>query len=433
MAVRQYIGARYVTKIYENSLDPSSAEWESGVTYEPLTLVTYNNSSYLSKRDVPAAIGDPAANPTYWVVTGAYNGQIAQLQSDVSTLQTDVTNIEKSLAKRYIFIGDSYGHSSGTYNGWIDKLVVKMGLTAGDYFDAGVGGGGFAVATVANQFGTALASIISSMTADDKLSISDVVVLGGANDTGNDVPTLASAINSFIAQVNADLPNAEVHIGMCAGNYTNNFTGVQSGRTRDGYLAGSGYSYINNIEYLFHDRTLIGADKIHPTDGGYERLANFVFAYLTGRSMSVGYRAESTLTATDGTLTGSPKCFAVVDNNVTTARIDYFEFEFDTAQNVGYLHNVDTKVNLNNPLIMGIQTRSSGQGFSLSEQQVVGSFYSEYDSAWHNLEITFAIYDGDIWIGNTSGASVSNLELAMRQVKKIILPPHTLVIPSMYC
>ena len=39
--VRQYIGARYVTKIYENSLDPSSAEWEANVTYEPLTLVTF--------------------------------------------------------------------------------------------------------------------------------------------------------------------------------------------------------------------------------------------------------------------------------------------------------------------------------------------------------------------------------------------------------
>lgn len=86
MAVRQYIGARYVTKIYENSLDPSSAEWEASVNYEPLTLVTYNNGSYLSKKTVPASVGDPASNPSYWVQTGFYNGQIASLQSQIDTI-----------------------------------------------------------------------------------------------------------------------------------------------------------------------------------------------------------------------------------------------------------------------------------------------------------------------------------------------------------
>ena len=87
MSVRQYIGARYTTKIYENSLDPSSAEWEANVTYEPLTMVTYNNSTYLSKKQVPGSVGDPANNPDYWVVTGYYNGQIMQLQNDVAALK----------------------------------------------------------------------------------------------------------------------------------------------------------------------------------------------------------------------------------------------------------------------------------------------------------------------------------------------------------
>jgi len=87
MAVRQYIGARYVAKIYVNSLDPSSADWESGVAYEPLTLVTYNSSSYISRKAVAASVGNPADNPECWAVTGLYNGQIAQLQSDVDALE----------------------------------------------------------------------------------------------------------------------------------------------------------------------------------------------------------------------------------------------------------------------------------------------------------------------------------------------------------
>ena len=105
MSVRQYIGARYVTKIYENSLDPSSAEWEAGVTYEPLTLVTYLNSSYLSKKDVPGSVGDPAANPAYWVVTGAYNGQIAYLQSEIDAINASIAN------RKVILVCDSYGYS----------------------------------------------------------------------------------------------------------------------------------------------------------------------------------------------------------------------------------------------------------------------------------------------------------------------------------
>ena len=81
MSVRQYIGARYVTKLYENSQDPVSTEWEANVNYEPLTLVTYNNGSYISRMEVPGSVGNPAANPTYWAQTGFYNGQIAVLDA----------------------------------------------------------------------------------------------------------------------------------------------------------------------------------------------------------------------------------------------------------------------------------------------------------------------------------------------------------------
>ena len=86
MATRQYIGARYVTKVYENSLDPSSAEWEANVNYEPLTMVTFNNGSYLSKKTVPASVGNPPSNPTYWTQTGFYNGQILALENEVDKL-----------------------------------------------------------------------------------------------------------------------------------------------------------------------------------------------------------------------------------------------------------------------------------------------------------------------------------------------------------
>ena len=83
----QYIGARYVIKVYENSTNPSSAEWQPNVNYEPLTLVTFNMGSYLSKTDVPASIGNPADNGEYWTQTGFYNGQIGYLEHEVERLK----------------------------------------------------------------------------------------------------------------------------------------------------------------------------------------------------------------------------------------------------------------------------------------------------------------------------------------------------------
>lgn len=99
---RQYIGARYVIKVYENTETAGSAEWQSNTSYEPLTMVTYQNSSYLSKKAVPPTVGNPADNPTFWVITGAYNGQISQLQQQIAQLQEQIdiiTNASISVEK----------------------------------------------------------------------------------------------------------------------------------------------------------------------------------------------------------------------------------------------------------------------------------------------------------------------------------------------
>lgn len=95
--VRQYIGARYVPKFYENS--SGTAEWRSGVTYEPLTIVTYNGNSYTSKKAVPAEIGNPSANSEYWVATGIFNEQLNDLSNRVSTFESSLDDLGDKIAK----------------------------------------------------------------------------------------------------------------------------------------------------------------------------------------------------------------------------------------------------------------------------------------------------------------------------------------------
>lgn len=96
MGVRQYVGARYVPKF----ADPVA--WQSGTSYEALTIVTYNNNSFTSKIPVPATVGNPADNPTYWVETGNYNAQVEdyrqtalQAQETADEANVNIENLTK--------------------------------------------------------------------------------------------------------------------------------------------------------------------------------------------------------------------------------------------------------------------------------------------------------------------------------------------------
>lgn len=97
MANRQYIGARYVPIIYENS--DGTSEWRSGVMYEPLTIVTYNGNSYTSKKPVPANVGNPSENTAYWASTGNYNAQVESLRQEVEEYKEKVDDLESGDVK----------------------------------------------------------------------------------------------------------------------------------------------------------------------------------------------------------------------------------------------------------------------------------------------------------------------------------------------
>lgn len=99
MAVTQYIGARYVPKFYENS--DGTEEWRPGVEYEPLTIVTWNGNSYTSKKPIPSTVGSPSDNPSYWVATGIFNQQIADLATRVNALAQDM--------KKYFVTPEMFG------------------------------------------------------------------------------------------------------------------------------------------------------------------------------------------------------------------------------------------------------------------------------------------------------------------------------------
>lgn len=315
MSVRQYIGARYVTKIYENTLDPSSAEWQASVNYEPLTMVTYNNGSYLSKKQVPASIGDPASNPAYWAQTGFYNGQISYLQSEIDTINDKII----PLHRRYLFVGDSYSLMNV---GWLNKLVNLMGLSASDYYTACVSGSAFTSQTDSTKWINMVTSVISGMSDDEKKTVTDVVCVGGINDAlpystypdcSNDDDAIlytVACINDFADYIASTLPNAIVSLFFV-------------GNTEEG-MDPDGQRYYHNIvrtlvawenasrpnltifkgsETLLHEYSLMAADGIHPNENGCIMISRFVNNCLNGGSgidIVNGYKTGLSIGTTAG-------------------------------------------------------------------------------------------------------------------------------------
>ena len=73
MTVREYIGARYVPLFI--------GEWSNTVSYEPLSIVSYQGNSYTSRQAVP--IGVNITDATYWVVSADFNAQVDAYRREV--------------------------------------------------------------------------------------------------------------------------------------------------------------------------------------------------------------------------------------------------------------------------------------------------------------------------------------------------------------
>ena len=88
MAIRNYVGARYVPKF------ANPVEWQANTSYEAMVIVTYNNASYTSKVPVPPTVGNPAENSTYWALTGNYNAQVEEYRKATAEAQEDINELK---------------------------------------------------------------------------------------------------------------------------------------------------------------------------------------------------------------------------------------------------------------------------------------------------------------------------------------------------
>lgn len=292
MATRQYIGARYVPKFYENS--DGTAEWRSGVIYEPLTIVTWNGNSYTSKKVVPANIGNPSANPAYWVATGVFNEQLEDVQERIAEIENSMsTDVNKDAFSGHIlFIGDSY--ITALTPSYADHVGTALGKVRGEsYFVNAQGGTGFAAyaETPRNNFTT----LLNSAVVTDENLITAIFVEGGSNDiyTAN-VDNIETGITQFCEAARTRFPNARIFIGMCDGWIDAGFTETRRDVLYRYYQRGSA---LNGAFFLGAtgnglkiDRTnMLQSDLKHPSAAGMRDIAYRTMLGITGNGMVTHY------------------------------------------------------------------------------------------------------------------------------------------------
>lgn len=182
MPTTQYIGARYVPLIFQNP-DDNSNDWKAGVSYEPLTIVSYAGGSYTSKTTVPSSVGNPVDNPSYWVAIGLYSGQTA-----INT--NSINQIRYAIASHSEAGNTCTEHRDAGDIVWIAGVLYRCTaeVNVNDTYTEGIN------ITQIYDMAEALDAIAADMTQAQ----SDI------SDLSGDYTTLSGTVTSLQTQSNAD-------------------------------------------------------------------------------------------------------------------------------------------------------------------------------------------------------------------------------------
>ena len=351
-------------------------------------------------------------------------------EQDIADLKTSITHLRPNqLKRRWIFIADSYGHASGTNNGWIDKLVTLMGLSVDDYYQSGIGGAGFT--TSSNSFLSMITTLAASIS--DKNSITDIVVCGGANDTGVGADTISTAVKAFVSYCETTFPNALVSIGMIAGTTDTTRIGVQYERTLRGYEDCGKARFLQNLQFVFHDYSLIGNDGVHPTATGYTVLADKIYQALMG-GCSVNYYEVVTPTPDSGYTMNLSGQFAVaVSNDITTISMTNRIGKLASSSSYYFPVSAGTAIKICNIPSKYIKGVASGTyaAWEFLAQTTTLSVHSTINNTFYEMPGWLTIYNGALYV--TTVSQVLATTSAFNSCDSISVLQTSMTAPTMFC
>ena len=290
-----------------------SGQWDITKQYPAWTIVNDNNIGYVSIQPVPAGI--VLTNSDYWVEVIDYSAQIAGLQNRVIALENTVGDASSGLVhdvdvleditdrldnKYYLLIGDSYGKGydpdSAILKGWCGYTKDLIEANGGRcYYSATIGGG---YATPGKQWIDGLRAELDDI--PDKDKITDVVILGGANDQASNGVTsamLKPAISDMFTFLRTNFPKASLYTGTISAIYNalvNNTTNTYEQYTE--YAASVGFKILDDLKLLYCQPGYLSSDGTHLSAAGYEALSPYVYTCITTGHVNFKFRYDVDIT-----------------------------------------------------------------------------------------------------------------------------------------
>ena len=304
MAIRQYIGARYVPRFV--------GTYDATQIYDALDVVDNGSgTSYIARKTVPA--GTPLTNTEYWFVYGASSGAIIQLQNDmiaaqgdILTLQGDVLTINNELdyieekGRRIITLTDSYGAHPSPAGSWqsLFTAIMGSGVDVYNFYASGIGvyhaiGGVNCEQLLRNNSGNI----------PDHGTITDVIVSMGGNDVSEALSDITTAFVSLIAYIRSEYPKARIHYAFP--NYDNKWSYAQLQvflTTLQHFIdlcGDSNVHYCSGMEYIMHNIKNVESDGVHPNSNGARELARGIAVCLKDGGFNYKASLMTTLTLTN--------------------------------------------------------------------------------------------------------------------------------------
>ena len=224
------------------------------------------------------------------IESGTYDIKDSTARSDISTINTNIGNIENSLKtltniknKKTIIIGDSLCLTDR----WGDWFIAYSGCDGENYGNGSAGflSQGITSPFVNMTFQDMLEYIIAQKTSSQLQDIEYLIVGGGINDALNSyTPSdITTAVNNFITLAKTSLPNAKIIIFPL--HTFKWLTPIQHQRYMSILHACENNGVMTTSNFLWWtitDRTIDSGDHIHLTTDGYKKLAYNILSFVHG-------------------------------------------------------------------------------------------------------------------------------------------------------
>lgn len=311
--------------------------WDITKQYPAWTLVTDDNVGYISVKPVPSGID--ISNNDYWREVYNYSTiipdimqRIIDLESRVSTDEDDISLIKN---RKVLIIGDSY--NTGTGGGqniptMKSSIAYRMGLDLDDIYVYAAGGAGFVrnADDVGESFENVLNTAIAGMSDDEKESITDIFIIGGANDGGASYATLNANIERFNTIAVNNYPNAKIKLFAVGWSY------VIANRinllTTYNYYDMCHYP-VYRLYYVLQRKSYMH-DTYHPNQAGVEMLGRAIGSI--GAGIPFDYNALQTGEIYLGDGTTSLGFYTWYDQNNVYIKLSSFPVASVTGQSFAY-------------------------------------------------------------------------------------------------